>query len=103
MPIRSQVKTVHHVKDGAVSMYLVDANSAVARFPKEWSHTPWGKDGDKTVPIVEIPGGWQDMRPSERITLAVSLGAKRVGLTAAKADELIEAEVDKRTKPAEAE
>jgi hypothetical protein len=106
MSIRSSTKIVHHIKDGPVEMPLVDANSAVARFPNEWSHTPWGKRGEKTVPIVEIPDGWQDLKPSERINLAVRLGAKRVGLTAAKADELIEAEVEHRAAeaaPAEAE
>lgn len=96
MATRSAVKTVYHVKDGPTSMYLIDASSAVARFPEEWSFTPWKKDGKKAEPIVEIPSDWQDLKPSERIALAVQLGAKRIGLTAAKADDVIEAEVETR-------
>jgi hypothetical protein len=94
MVARSAVKTVHHIKDGAVTIPIIDANSAVARFPKEWSFTPWGKDGARVE--VEIPDGWQDLKASDRISLAVRLGAKRPGLTSAKADDLIEAEAEKR-------
>lgn len=32
----------HHVIDGAFTFpYAIDAKSAVARFPNEWSETPW--------------------------------------------------------------
>lgn len=103
MATRSAVRTVYHIEHGPQSMYLVDARSAVSRFPKEWSNTPWGKKGEKAEPIVEIPDGWQDLKPSQRISLAVELGAKRVGLTGAKADELIEAEVERRDAEREAE
>lgn len=98
MPTRNAMKNVYYVDkpDTPVAMYIVDANSAVQRFPKEWSFTPWSKTGDTAVPIVEIPEGWEDLKPSERVTLAVKLGAKRMGLTSAKADEIIDAEQQKR-------
>ena len=64
---------------------------------------PWGKKGEKTVQIVEIPDGWEDIKPSERISLAVALGAKRIGLTGAKADEVIATEVERRKAAAERE
>lgn len=41
MPTRSAVKTIHHIVDGPCSMYLVDARSAIGRFPKEWREKPW--------------------------------------------------------------
>src|ERR1700743_1416933 len=38
----SQSAVAHHIIDGAFTFpYAVDAFSAVARFPKEWSHEPW--------------------------------------------------------------
>lgn len=92
---KSAQRTIYHVEDGPKAMYEIDARHAL-RFPKEWSETPWGKDGGKSVPIVEIPEGWQDGAASERIALAVRLGADRKGLTGAKADEAIEAEVEHR-------
>lgn len=93
----STSKVAYHVKDGEhLFPYAVDANSAVASHPEEWSFTPWGKDGKKTASVVEIPPDWQDLKPMQRISLAVSLGAERKGLTAAKADEVIQAEVDER-------
>lgn len=95
--VRRATKTVYHIKDGEFSLYIVDAHTAVRNHPKEWSFTPWGRNGDRIAPLVEIPADWQDMKPSERISLAVSLGAKRIGLTSAKADDVIEAEVEKRT------
>lgn len=89
--------TAYHVKDGAqVFPYAIDAHSAVARFPKEWSMTPWSDNGEQSAPIVEIPDGWQDLKPLQRINIAVQLGADRKGLTAAKADEVIEAEAEAR-------
>ncbi len=97
MTTRSAVRTVYHVTDGPQSMYLVDARSAVSRFPDQWSDTPWRRNGGKTAPIIEIPDGWEDMKPSDRITLAVKLGGKRPGMTAAKADEQISQEVEKRS------
>jgi len=34
----------HHIIDGAVDFpYAIDAHSAVARFPGEWSHEPWSQ------------------------------------------------------------
>lgn len=94
--VRRATKTVYHIKDGESSLYIVDAHAAVRNHPKEWSFTPWGKNGDRIAPLVEIPADWQDMKPSERINLATRLGAKRPGLTSAKADDVIEAEVEKR-------
>lgn len=34
-------KVAYHITDGPVVMYTIDANSAVAQHPKEWSFTPW--------------------------------------------------------------
>ncbi len=101
MAIKNAERTVYHIKDGPARMYLVDANSAVGRFPQEWSNTPWTSKGEKTAPVIEISPDWQDLKPSERITLACRFGAKRPGLTSAKADELIQAEVDRRARSAE--
>jgi hypothetical protein len=91
-------KVAYHVEDGAMTFpYAVDAHSAVARFPKEWSFTPWAGDGSKSAPVVEIPGDWQDQSPSSRIALALALsGEPRKGMTAAKADDIILAEVERR-------
>lgn len=90
-------KVAYHIEDGEVRFpYAIDANNAVGQHPKEWSFTPWGKDGSKLDPVVDIPDGWQDLKPLERINLAASLGEVRKGLTAAKADEAIQAEVEKR-------
>ena len=91
-------KIAYHVTEGEhVFPYSIDAESAVGAHPNEWSFTPWSKDGKKSEPIVEIPTDWQDMKPTERINLAIALtGSPRKGLTAAKADDIIAAEVDKR-------
>ena len=87
----------YHIQDGRHEFpYAIDARMAISQHPKEWSWTPWGKDGEKTVPVADIPDDWQDMSALARINLAVQLGATRKGLTAAKADEVIQAEVDKR-------
>jgi colicin import membrane protein len=37
----SMMSTAHHVNDGPVEMYKVDARLAVANHPLEWSHEPW--------------------------------------------------------------
>lgn len=103
MTTKAATKIAYHVDDGPKEMYNVDANSAVARFPDEWSHTPWSKDGKQAKPLVEIPADWQDERPLQRIALAVALGNERKGLTAAKADDIITAEVEKREVEAEAQ
>lgn len=92
---KSAFVTVYHVEDGPKQMYPIDASHAL-QFKHEWSATPWGKDGEKSVPIVEIDSDWQDLSNQQRIALAVKLGAERKGLTAAKADEVIQAEVDRR-------
>lgn len=92
---KSALVTVYHIESGPQQMYEIDAGHAL-KFDKEWSRTPWGKDGEKVVPIVEIPDDWADSSSQQRIALAVKLGADRKGLTAAKADEIILAEVEKR-------
>ncbi len=81
-------KTVHHIKDGPVSMYEIDARHAVARFPKEWSNEPWPEDSEPQA-AVTIPDGWQDLPADERIALAKTVGAKG-NIGAAKADAAIE-------------
>jgi hypothetical protein len=94
----ASAKVAYHVEDGAMTFpYAVDAHSAVSRFPNEWSFTPWSKDGGRTAPVVEIPPDWQDQSPSSRIALALALsGEPRKGMTAAKADDIILAEVERR-------
>lgn len=39
--ISPMMTTAHHVTQGQVVMYKVDAHSAAANFPDEWSLTPW--------------------------------------------------------------
>jgi len=95
MVAKSALTTIYHKEDGPKQMYEIDARHAL-RFKDEWSEAPWSKNGDKSEPIVEIPSDWQDMTNQQRIALAVKLGAERKGLTAAKADEVIEAEVERR-------
>jgi hypothetical protein len=92
---KAATRTIYHKEQGAVSMYHVDARHAL-RFKDEWSETPWKKDGSKAEPTIEIPEDWADQSAHERIALAVKLGAERRGLTAAKADEVILAEVEAR-------
>ncbi len=87
------MRTIYHVKDGPVMVYHIDANSAVAHHPKEWSNKPWG---DQPQEVIAIPDKWEDLKPSERINLAVTLGEKRKGLTAAAADEAIAREIERR-------
>jgi hypothetical protein len=92
---KDALRTIYHKDTGPQQMYEIDARHAL-RFKDEWSPTPWGKNGEKLEPIVEIPSDWQDLTNQQRIALAVKLGAERKGLTAAKADEVIQAEVDRR-------
>lgn len=35
------VRTVYHITDGPTTMYQIDANHAVRKFPKEWSDKEW--------------------------------------------------------------
>lgn len=50
MPIKisaNQSAVAHHVIDGPFTFpYAIDAHSAVSRFPKEWSHTPWSLEAE---------------------------------------------------------
>lgn len=59
-----------------------------------------GIEGDKSD-AVEIPDGWEKLKPEQRINLARRLGAPVKGTGAAKADEVIQAEVDKRAAASE--
>jgi hypothetical protein len=34
-------KTAYHIADGATTMYVTDANNAVAQHPNEWAFQPW--------------------------------------------------------------
>lgn len=92
---KSAVRTIYHVKDGPSTMYDIDTAHAL-KFKDEWSPTPWAKNGEKSEPTIEIPNDWADTSSQQRIALAVKLGADRKGLTAAKADEVILAEVERR-------
>lgn len=43
----SMSAVAHHVIDGPFAFpYAIDAHSAVARFPEEWSLTPWSRDAE---------------------------------------------------------
>ena len=88
-------RTIYHRVHGAASLFVVDARHALT-FKDEWSATPWARNGDKIEPSIPIPDGWENGSASERIALALRLGADRKGLTAAKADELITTEVERR-------
>lgn len=91
---KSAQRTIYHKEQGAVAMYHIDATHAL-KFKDEWSETPW-KGGEPSDPVIEIPSDWQDLSANQRINLAIKLGAERKGLTGAKADEVIQAEVEKR-------
>lgn len=43
MALSPMQKRAYHVEQGAVEMYTVDANSAVATHPDEWSWEPWSE------------------------------------------------------------
>lgn len=94
----NQPTTAYHKEFGPTNFaYGVDAHSAVRQHPKEWSFTPWAEDGKPSAPVVAIPLDWQDQTPSARINLALQIsGEPRKGMTAAKADEIILAEVERR-------
>jgi hypothetical protein len=92
---KSAVRTIYHVEDGPQSMYEIDARHAL-RFKDQWSETPFAQDGKPAAPVIEISSEWQDLKPSERIALAMKFGHERKGMTAAKADEVIFAEVERR-------
>jgi hypothetical protein len=93
---QSMMKTVYHRQQGAVTMYSVDANSAVQRFPDEWSHGPW-IDEERPHPnsAVIIPAEWRDAHTSTRRSIAQRLGAAPT-VTAAEADQIIAEEVNRR-------
>lgn len=94
----NQPTTAYHKEFGPTNFaYGVDAHSAVRQHPKEWSFTPWADDGKPTAAVIDIPLGWEDQSPSARINLAMQIsGEPRKGMTAAKADEIIQTEVDRR-------
>lgn len=85
---RQQAEFTRDPKDIAKADKLERENAALAEKLEQ--------DGPAPEPLVEIPDDWQDRKPSERIALAVKLGSERKGLTAAKADEVIEDEVERR-------
>lgn len=98
-PIPMQ-KTAYHIEQGAVIMYAIDADSAVARFPEEWSHEPWpgaeDKPADKSQ--VVIPDDWRSFNPQKRRMLAIKLGAPN-NVKVADATQTIEDEVARRKAP----
>jgi hypothetical protein len=58
------LKKIYHIgtEDGAATeMYEIDAREALAKFPKEWSDTPWPKskvaDKPKDAPAAVEPKG----------------------------------------------
>lgn len=53
-------------------------------------------DTPRPESVVVIEDNWQNFPPLKRINLATKLGAERKGLTAAAADDVIQAEVDRR-------
>lgn len=58
-------KTAYHIDNGPQLMYAVDADSAVARHPEEWSHTPWS---------VDDTNAWREQRWSEQAEANKSVG-----------------------------
>jgi hypothetical protein len=88
--------TAYHVEKGPVTMYRVDAQTAVARFPDEWSLEPW-PDSEKSeaAGVVTIPDDWRDLSFPKRRQIAMKLGASTT-VTVAEADKLILAEHDRR-------
>lgn len=43
------MKNAYHINDGLVSMYAVDAHSAAARHPDEWSLVPWTSEATEAA------------------------------------------------------
>jgi hypothetical protein len=80
--------------NGPVEMYAIDAQHAVTAHPEEYSFVPWNDDEGEgpNLPTGElrpiVPTDWIDMKPSEKLQLARSLGAKDVRSGAA-AEEFI--------------
>ncbi len=57
----NQSAVAHHIIDGPFTFpYAIDAHSAVARFPNEWSHEPWSQEDESRAreaagePVVEL-------------------------------------------------
>lgn len=82
-------KTVYHVEHGPAVMYTIDAHTAVANHPEEWSFEPWGNEPNERVERVKAAGGraeaekkrLADAPPPEKkpagVKAAEDLGLKR--------------------------
>lgn len=90
-------KIAYHAKDGPVEMYAIDANSAVANHPDEWSFKPHGPAGAKYDAKLdtEIPPSWRDLPTQQRRQIAIKLGEAQT-ITGAQADEVLAAEEKRR-------
>lgn len=90
-------KIAYHAKDGPVEMYAIDANSAVANHPDEWSFKPHGPAGAKYDAKLDtdIPPSWRDLPTQQRRQIAIKLGEAQT-ITGAQADEVLAAEEKRR-------
>ncbi|MBB4342148.1 hypothetical protein [Rhizobium leguminosarum] len=62
------LKKIYHIsaEDGAATeMYEIDAREAVAKFPKEWSDTPWPKSKDADKQKDAVPAAVEPKAPFE--------------------------------------
>ena len=92
------MQIAYHIETGATEMYDIDARSAVANFPKEWSFDPWPAGGKPAAGVVEkpdvvIPDNWKELTGPERIALARQVG-KKGNFGAEKADIAIQEYID---------
>jgi hypothetical protein len=69
-------------KPTTIPMYAIDAHNAVTNYPDQYSYQPF--DGSEGVNLPNgdmrpaIPNDWVDLKPSERIALARTLGGKDI-------------------------
>ncbi|TBY41591.1 hypothetical protein [Rhizobium leguminosarum] len=54
------LKKIYHIEAGETELYEIDARQAVAKFPKEWSETPWPAAPEPKAPFLakEKTAGW---------------------------------------------
>lgn len=101
MPIKISANmsaVAHHIIDGPVTFpYAIDAHSAVARFPAEWSHEPWSLEDEARAreaagePVVEVSPEEQDAIDEHNKAVAEA-GERLKAFRAKKAEEKAEAD-----------
>jgi hypothetical protein len=83
-------------KEAAAPARRAGMRAADGKRPVEPGARLVGPEVDAKRKLVEIPEGWRDLPPEQRINLARQLGAPVKGTNAKKADETIETEIARR-------